>query len=114
MLHVLGLEDKQDSLSRFLSGGMRRKLSIGIALIAGSKVGGREAVHVDGLLGPRAPAPTWLGLAAAPGRRQSAPARVGAAASSQTGASRGLRTASPGPRPGSAPTPSGRRSARRC
>uniref|UniRef100_A0A8C7BVD0 ABC transporter domain-containing protein n=1 Tax=Neovison vison TaxID=452646 RepID=A0A8C7BVD0_NEOVI len=38
MLHVLGLEDKQDTLSRFLSGGMRRKLSIGIALIAGSKV----------------------------------------------------------------------------
>ncbi|XP_057604984.1 ATP-binding cassette sub-family A member 17-like [Hippopotamus amphibius kiboko] len=38
MLHVLSLEDKQDSWSRFLSGGMRRKLSIGIALIAGSKV----------------------------------------------------------------------------
>nr|XP_021553674.1 ATP-binding cassette sub-family A member 3-like [Neomonachus schauinslandi] len=38
MLHVLGLEDKQDSLSRFLSAGMKRKLSIGIALIAGSKV----------------------------------------------------------------------------
>uniref|UniRef100_A0A7N5JC34 ATP-binding cassette sub-family A member 17-like n=1 Tax=Ailuropoda melanoleuca TaxID=9646 RepID=A0A7N5JC34_AILME len=38
MLHVLNLEDKQDSLSRFLSGGMKRKLSIGIALIAGSKV----------------------------------------------------------------------------
>lgn len=38
VLHVLGLEDKQDSRSRFLSGGMRRKLSIGIALIAGSKV----------------------------------------------------------------------------
>lgn len=38
MLHVLGLEEKRDSRSRFLSGGMRRKLSIGIALIAGSKV----------------------------------------------------------------------------
>uniref|UniRef100_A0A452RCP6 ABC transporter domain-containing protein n=1 Tax=Ursus americanus TaxID=9643 RepID=A0A452RCP6_URSAM len=38
MLHVLSLEDKQDSLSRFLSGGMKRKLSIGISLIAGSKV----------------------------------------------------------------------------
>ncbi|XP_032182961.1 ATP-binding cassette sub-family A member 17-like isoform X2 [Mustela erminea] len=38
MLHMLGLEDKQDTLSRFLSRGMRRKLSIGIALIAGSKV----------------------------------------------------------------------------
>ncbi|XP_006893947.1 PREDICTED: ATP-binding cassette sub-family A member 3-like [Elephantulus edwardii] len=38
MLHILNLEDKRDSRSRFLSGGMRRKLSIGIALIAGSKV----------------------------------------------------------------------------
>ncbi|XP_007937859.1 ATP-binding cassette sub-family A member 17-like [Orycteropus afer afer] len=38
MLRVLELEDKQDSLSRLLNGGMRRKLSIGIALIAGSKV----------------------------------------------------------------------------
>uniref|UniRef100_G3SMA0 ATP binding cassette subfamily A member 3 n=1 Tax=Loxodonta africana TaxID=9785 RepID=G3SMA0_LOXAF len=38
MLRTLDLEDKQDSLSKFLSGGMRRKLSIGIALIAGSKV----------------------------------------------------------------------------
>ncbi|XP_076998248.1 ATP-binding cassette sub-family A member 17-like isoform X14 [Tamandua tetradactyla] len=38
MLRVLNLEDKQNSRSRFLSGGMRRKLSIGIALIAGSKV----------------------------------------------------------------------------
>lgn len=40
MLHILGLEDKRDSRSRFLSGGMKRKLSIGIALIAGSKVQG--------------------------------------------------------------------------
>nr|KAF6365701.1 hypothetical protein mPipKuh1_000030 [Pipistrellus kuhlii] len=38
MLHILGLEDKRDARSRFLSGGMKRKLSIGIALIAGSKV----------------------------------------------------------------------------
>uniref|UniRef100_A0A2K6EEP9 ATP binding cassette subfamily A member 3 n=1 Tax=Propithecus coquereli TaxID=379532 RepID=A0A2K6EEP9_PROCO len=38
MLHILSLEDKWDSRSRFLSGGMKRKLSIGIALIAGSKV----------------------------------------------------------------------------
>uniref|UniRef100_A0A2R8N2T9 ATP binding cassette subfamily A member 3 n=1 Tax=Callithrix jacchus TaxID=9483 RepID=A0A2R8N2T9_CALJA len=38
MLHTLGLDDKRDSPSRFLSGGTRRKLSIGIALIAGSKV----------------------------------------------------------------------------
>ncbi|XP_066131310.1 phospholipid-transporting ATPase ABCA3 [Saccopteryx bilineata] len=38
MLHTLGLEDKRDCRSRFLSGGTKRKLSIGIALIAGSKV----------------------------------------------------------------------------
>uniref|UniRef100_A0A8C9AW22 ATP binding cassette subfamily A member 3 n=1 Tax=Prolemur simus TaxID=1328070 RepID=A0A8C9AW22_PROSS len=38
MLHILSLEDKWDSRSRFLSGGMKRRLSIGIALIAGSKV----------------------------------------------------------------------------
>uniref|UniRef100_H0VCA2 ATP binding cassette subfamily A member 3 n=1 Tax=Cavia porcellus TaxID=10141 RepID=H0VCA2_CAVPO len=38
MLHILSLEDKRNSLCRFLSGGMKRKLSIGIALIAGSKV----------------------------------------------------------------------------
>ncbi|XP_072871147.1 phospholipid-transporting ATPase ABCA3-like isoform X3 [Chlorocebus sabaeus] len=38
MLHIIGLEDKWNSRSRFLSWGMRRKLSIGIALIAGSKV----------------------------------------------------------------------------
>ncbi|XP_008843584.1 ATP-binding cassette sub-family A member 3 isoform X3 [Nannospalax galili] len=38
MLHILSLEDKRDSRSKFLSGGMKRKLSIGIALIAGSKV----------------------------------------------------------------------------
>lgn len=38
MLHILSLEDKRDSRCRFLSGGMKRKLSIGIALIAGSKV----------------------------------------------------------------------------
>nr|XP_024649838.1 ATP-binding cassette sub-family A member 3-like [Macaca nemestrina] len=38
MLHIIGLEDKWNSRSRFLSGGMRRELSIGIALIAGSEV----------------------------------------------------------------------------
>ncbi|EDL22309.1 mCG132071, partial [Mus musculus] len=38
MLHLLSLKDKWNSRSRFLSGGMKRKLSIGIALIAGSKV----------------------------------------------------------------------------
>lgn len=40
MLHILSLEDKRDSRCKFLSGGMKRKLSIGIALIAGSKVRG--------------------------------------------------------------------------
>ncbi|XP_058536329.1 ATP-binding cassette sub-family A member 17-like isoform X1 [Ochotona princeps] len=38
MLHVLGLEDKRHTRCKLLSGGMKRKLSIGIALIAGSKV----------------------------------------------------------------------------
>ncbi|XP_047390364.1 ATP-binding cassette sub-family A member 17-like isoform X3 [Sciurus carolinensis] len=38
MLHILNLEDKRNLLCRFLSGGMKRKLSVGIALIAGSKV----------------------------------------------------------------------------
>ncbi|XP_075384195.1 ATP-binding cassette sub-family A member 17-like [Tenrec ecaudatus] len=38
MLRILDLEDKQDAPSKFLSGGMKRKLSIGIALIGGSKV----------------------------------------------------------------------------
>ncbi|KAG8506409.1 ATP-binding cassette sub-family A member 3 [Galemys pyrenaicus] len=38
MLSVLGLEDKRDVRSRLLSGGTRRRLSIGIALVAGSKV----------------------------------------------------------------------------
>nr|XP_010337353.1 ATP-binding cassette sub-family A member 17-like [Saimiri boliviensis boliviensis] len=37
MLRIIGLEDKQNSPSRFLSGGMRHKLFIGIALIAGSR-----------------------------------------------------------------------------
>uniref|UniRef100_A0A8C9PJT3 ABC transporter domain-containing protein n=1 Tax=Spermophilus dauricus TaxID=99837 RepID=A0A8C9PJT3_SPEDA len=38
MLHILNLEDKRNSRSKFLSGGMNRKLSIGITLIVGSKV----------------------------------------------------------------------------
>uniref|UniRef100_A0A8C5Z6R0 ATP-binding cassette sub-family A member 3-like n=1 Tax=Marmota marmota marmota TaxID=9994 RepID=A0A8C5Z6R0_MARMA len=38
MLHILNLEDKRNSRSKFLSGGMKCKLSIGIALIVGSKV----------------------------------------------------------------------------
>ncbi|XP_012587144.1 PREDICTED: ATP-binding cassette sub-family A member 3 [Condylura cristata] len=38
MLAVLGLEDKRDVRSRLLSGGVKRRLSLGIALVAGSKV----------------------------------------------------------------------------
>nr|XP_048292242.1 ATP-binding cassette sub-family A member 17-like isoform X2 [Myodes glareolus] len=38
MLHLLSLKDKQNSRSKFLTWGMKRKLSLGIALIAGSKV----------------------------------------------------------------------------
>ncbi|XP_031208514.1 ATP-binding cassette sub-family A member 17 isoform X2 [Mastomys coucha] len=38
MLHILGLKDKWNWKCKFLSWGMKRKLSIGIALIAGSKV----------------------------------------------------------------------------
>lgn len=43
MLRILNLEDKRDSRCKFLSGGMKRKLSVGIALIAGSKVRGPGA-----------------------------------------------------------------------
>ncbi|XP_038184150.1 ATP-binding cassette sub-family A member 17-like [Arvicola amphibius] len=38
LLHLLGLKDKWNSRSKFLTWGMKRKLSLGIALIAGSKV----------------------------------------------------------------------------
>jgi ATP-binding cassette subfamily A (ABC1) protein 3 len=38
MIEVLRLEDKRKVASKKLSGGMKRKLSVGIALIAGSKV----------------------------------------------------------------------------
>ncbi|XP_048188352.1 phospholipid-transporting ATPase ABCA3 isoform X1 [Perognathus longimembris pacificus] len=38
MLYVLGMEDKRSLRCKYLSGGMKRKLSIGIALIAGSKL----------------------------------------------------------------------------
>ncbi|XP_044533338.1 phospholipid-transporting ATPase ABCA3-like, partial [Gracilinanus agilis] len=38
ILTILGLEKKRHTISRSLSGGMRRKLSIGISLIGGSKV----------------------------------------------------------------------------
>ncbi|XP_056143491.1 phospholipid-transporting ATPase ABCA3 isoform X2 [Lampris incognitus] len=38
IIHILNLEDKRQARSKTLSGGMRRKLSIGIALIGDSKV----------------------------------------------------------------------------
>jgi ATP-binding cassette subfamily A (ABC1) protein 3 len=38
MITVLGLEQKRYAESSTLSGGQKRKLSVGIALIAGSKV----------------------------------------------------------------------------
>ncbi|CAO2642148.1 ATP-binding cassette sub-family A member 17 [Lemmus lemmus] len=38
MLHLLGLKDKWNSRSKFLTWGLKRKLSLGIALIGGSKV----------------------------------------------------------------------------
>jgi len=38
MISVLHLEDKRETASKCLSGGMKRKLSVGIALIADSKV----------------------------------------------------------------------------
>lgn len=40
ILRILGLEDKRRTLTKALSGGMKRKLSIGIALIGDSKAGG--------------------------------------------------------------------------
>jgi ATP-binding cassette subfamily A (ABC1) protein 3 len=38
MINHVGLTDKRDSMSGLLSGGQKRKLSVGIALIGGSKV----------------------------------------------------------------------------
>ena len=38
MIQLIGLQDKRDTLSKHLSGGMKRKLSVGIALVGGSKV----------------------------------------------------------------------------
>lgn len=38
MIYILGLEAKRNKFSKTLSGGQKRKLSVGIALIAGSKV----------------------------------------------------------------------------
>ena len=41
MLSDLGLEDKRHARVKTLSGGMKRKLSVGIALVGGSKVGSK-------------------------------------------------------------------------
>jgi len=38
MIQSIGLQDKRTTQARALSGGMKRKLSVGIALIADSKV----------------------------------------------------------------------------
>ncbi|CAM1313391.1 ABCA3 (predicted) [Pycnogonum litorale] len=38
MIEAMGLKDKVNALSKTLSGGMKRKLSVGLALCAGSKV----------------------------------------------------------------------------
>ena len=45
MIGVLHLEDKRKVASKNLSGGMKRKLSVGIALIAGSKVSLSKMSH---------------------------------------------------------------------
>ncbi|TKC51398.1 hypothetical protein EI555_019936 [Monodon monoceros] len=47
VLHILSLEDKRDSRSRFLSGGMRHKLSIGIALIGITLIAGSKVLMLD-------------------------------------------------------------------
>lgn len=39
LLHCLGIADKIDAKAKELSGGMKRKLSLAIALIGGSEVG---------------------------------------------------------------------------
>ena len=38
MIECIGLSDKRQTQAHALSGGMKRKLSVGIALIGGSKV----------------------------------------------------------------------------
>lgn len=38
ILNAIGLERKRDARAKTLSGGMKRKLCVGIALIGGSKV----------------------------------------------------------------------------
>ena len=38
MLEIINLSDKKDALAKTLSGGMKRKLSVAIAFIGGSKI----------------------------------------------------------------------------
>lgn len=45
ILRILNLEDKRHSLTKALSGGMKRKLSIGIALIGDSKASSCCGIH---------------------------------------------------------------------
>ena len=47
MINVIGLQEKRLALSQTLSGGQKRKLSVGIALIAGSKVFISDFVTLD-------------------------------------------------------------------
>ena len=39
MLDLIKLDDKKNSLAKTLSGGMKRKLSVAVAFIGGSKTG---------------------------------------------------------------------------
>ena len=47
MLQEIGLELKKNTQSRYLSGGMKRKLSVGIALIGDSKVTQGYTICID-------------------------------------------------------------------
>lgn len=55
VLRILNLEDKRHSLTKALSGGMKRKLSIGIALIGDSKASIRGGARFE----PSSPGPAW-------------------------------------------------------
>lgn len=50
MIGILRLTDKRDVYACNLSGGMKRKLSVGIALIAGSKVGFTSIIELIWLI----------------------------------------------------------------
>lgn len=60
VLRILNLEDKRHSLSKALSGGMKRKLSIGIALIGDSKASIRGGARFE----PFSLGPVWAFFAA--------------------------------------------------